>query len=57
LQAGKTEAKARLEELKQAGDESWAALSAALQTSRKKFDEASQSAWEAVKNAVPTIKS
>src|SRR5208283_1990898 len=57
LQAGKTEAKAHIEELKQAGDESWAALSAALQTSRKKFDEASQSAWEALKNSAPTRKS
>ena len=57
LRADKTEAKTHLEELKQAGDESWAALSAALQTSRKKFDEASQSAWEALKNSVPTIKS
>jgi hypothetical protein len=57
LQADKTEAKARFEELKRAGNESWAALSAALETSRKKFEEASQSAWEAVKNSVPTIKS
>ena len=57
LRADTTEAKARLEEFKQGGDESWAALSAALQTSRKKFDEASQSAWEALKNSVPTIKS
>jgi glutathione S-transferase len=57
VRADTTEAKAHLEELKQAGNESWAALSAALQTSRKKFDEASQSAWEALKNSVPTIKS
>jgi hypothetical protein len=57
VRADTTEAKAHLEELKQAGEESWAALSAALQTSRKKFDEASQSAWEALKNSVPTIKS
>jgi hypothetical protein len=57
LRADKTEAKARVEELKQAGDESWAALSAALQTSRKKFDEASHSAWEAIKNSMPTMKS
>ncbi len=57
LQADKTEAKARFEELKRAGNESWTALSAALETSRKKFEEASQSAWEAVKNSVPTIKS
>lgn len=55
MQADKTEAKARFEELKRAGNESWAALSAALETSRKKFEEASQSAWEAVKNSVPTM--
>jgi hypothetical protein len=56
LQADATEAKAQFEKLKQAGDESWSALSGALQTSRKKFDEASHSAWEALKDSVPTIK-
>lgn len=50
------EAKDHIEKLRQVGDESWAALSAALQTSRKKFDEASQSAWESLKNAMPAPK-
>jgi hypothetical protein len=56
LRADATDAKAHIEKLKQAGEESWSALSAALQTSRKKFDEASHSAWEAIKNAAPTMK-
>ena len=56
MRSDTTEAKAHLEKLKQAGGESWATLSAALQTSRKKFDEASQSAWEALKNAAPAKK-
>jgi hypothetical protein len=51
------EAKAHIEKLKHAGDESWTAMSAALQTSRKKFDEASRQAWEALKNAAPKMKS
>jgi hypothetical protein len=57
LRADSTEAKAHLDEFRQAGSESWAAFSAALQISRKKFDEASRSAWEALKNPKPTIKS
>lgn len=46
-----SEAEARLEKLKHRGDESWAALSAALSESRKAFDRASQEAWEALKKA------
>jgi hypothetical protein len=56
LRADTTEAKAHIEKLKQAAGESWSALSAALHTSRKKFDEASQIAWEALKSAAPTPK-
>lgn len=56
MRSDTTDAKAHLEKLKQAGGESWATLSAALQASRKKFDEASQSAWEALKNAAPAMK-
>lgn len=50
------EAKARIEKLKHAGDKAWTALSAALRSSRKLFDEASQSAWEALKSAATTTK-
>ena len=46
-----TEAEARLQKLKQAGGESWAALSAALAESRKGFDQANQRAWDAFKRA------
>ena len=53
LRTDAIEAEAHIEKLKNAGDESWVALSAALQTSRKAFDEASQKAWAAFKNSVP----
>ena len=49
LQASAAEAEARLQKLRQAGGESWAAMSAALADSRKAFDRASQAAWDAVK--------
>lgn len=42
-----TEAEARLQKLKQAGNESWSVLSAALADSRKAFDQASQVARNA----------
>jgi hypothetical protein len=54
MRAEATEAKAHLDRFKQAGDESWSALSAALQTSRKKFDAASKKSWEALKDSPPT---
>jgi hypothetical protein len=41
------EAEARLQKFKQAGGESWTALSAALAESRKAFDRATQQAWDA----------
>jgi len=53
MKADATEAEARLQKLNQAGNESWAALSAALAESRKTFDRANQAAWDAVKRAAP----
>jgi hypothetical protein len=47
------EAEARLQKLKQAGSESWTALSAALAESRKAFDQANQKTWDAFKRAAP----
>jgi DNA repair exonuclease SbcCD ATPase subunit len=49
--ADAAEANARLEKLKQAGNESWTALSGALSESRKAFDQANQKAWDAFKHA------
>jgi hypothetical protein len=48
-----SEAEARLQKLKQAGSESWAALSVALAESRKAFDRANQAALDALKRAGP----
>jgi BMFP domain-containing protein YqiC len=45
------EAEARLQKLKQAGSESWAALSAALAESRKAFDRANEKGWDAFNSA------
>ncbi|MGQ7793818.1 hypothetical protein ACUN0C_15535 [Faunimonas sp. B44] len=53
MKADAAEAEARLRTLKQAGSESWAAMSAALAESRKAFDQANQKAWEALKRATP----
>ncbi len=53
MKADAAEAEARLQKLNQAGNESWAALSAALAESRKTFDRANQAAWDAVKRAAP----
>ena len=47
------EAEARLQKLKQAGSESWAAMSSALAESRKAFDQANQKAWDALMRATP----
>jgi hypothetical protein len=46
-------AEARLQKLKQAGSESWSVLSAALAESRKAFDQANQSAWDALRGGNP----
>ena len=53
MKAEAAEAEARLQKLKQAGSESWTALSAALAESRKAFDQANQKAWDAFKRAAP----
>jgi hypothetical protein len=45
------QAEAQLQKLKQAGGESWAALSAALAVSRTAFDHANQKAWDALRHA------
>src|SRR6478672_11548374 len=53
MKADASEAEARLQKLKQAGGESWMALSAALAESRKAFDRANQAALDAFKRASP----
>ena len=54
MKADAAEAEARLQKLKQAGNESRSALSAALTESRKAFDRANQKAWDALKRAAPS---
>ena len=51
MRADAVEADARLQKLKQAGSESWTALSDALAESRKAFDQANQRAWDAFRRA------
>lgn len=53
IKAGTAQAEAHFQKLKQAGGESWTALSAALAESRKAFDRATQQAWDAFKRAAP----
>jgi hypothetical protein len=53
MKVGAAEADAQFQKLRQAGGESWTALSAALADSRKAFDRATQQAWDAFKRAVP----
>jgi hypothetical protein len=53
MKAQAAEAEAGLQKLKQAGSESWTALSAALAQSRKAFDQANQKAWDSFKHAAP----
>ena len=53
MKADAAEAEARLQKLKQAGSESWAAMSEALAESRKAFDQANQKAWDVLKRATP----
>jgi hypothetical protein len=53
MKSDAAEAEARLQKLKQAGSESWAALSAALAESRKAFDRGNQKAADALKVAAP----
>lgn len=51
MEAEAAEADARLQKAKQAGNESWTALGAALTESRRAFDRANQQAWDALKRA------
>jgi hypothetical protein len=51
LKSDASEAEAHLQKLKQAGSESWSVLSAALSESRKAFDQASQAAWNTLKDS------
>jgi hypothetical protein len=51
MRSDAAEAETRLLKLKQAGGETWAAMSAALAQSRKAFDEANQKAWGALSRA------
>jgi hypothetical protein len=53
MKADAAEAEARMQKLKQAGSESWTALSAALAVSRDAFDQANQKASDAFKRAAP----
>jgi hypothetical protein len=51
MKADAAQAEAHVQTLKQAGKESWTALSAALTESRMAFDRANQQAWDALKRA------
>ncbi|MBR1087893.1 hypothetical protein JQ621_10515 [Bradyrhizobium manausense] len=53
LKSEASETEARLQKLKQAGNESWSVLSAALAESRKSFDQANRAAWSALKDLGP----
>jgi len=53
MKSDASEAEARLQQLKQAGSESWSVLSAALAESRKAFDQANQAAWNALRGSAP----
>ena len=53
MKADASEVEARFKRLKQAGDETWSALGAALAESRKTFDSANKAAWDAFKRAAP----
>jgi septation ring formation regulator EzrA len=53
LRSDASEAEARLQKFKQAGNESWSVLSAALAESRKSFDQASRAAWDALRGSGP----
>jgi hypothetical protein len=53
MKASAAKAEERLQKLREAGGQSWAALSAALCESRNAFDRANQEAWDAFKRAAP----
>lgn len=56
MKAGASEAETSFQALKRAGTESWTAWSAALAESRKAFDRANQSVWDAFKRAASPEK-
>lgn len=51
LKSDASEAEARLQEFKERGNEFWSVLSAALEESRKSFDQASRAAWDALRGS------
>jgi hypothetical protein len=51
MNANAADADAQLQKLRQAGNETWTALSTALAQSRRAFDLANQRAWEALRRA------
>ena len=53
----KAGADVQFERLKEAGDQSWSVISAALAESRKAFDKANHAAWETLKRNPETPKS
>lgn len=57
LKQMKAEADAQLKRVKQAGGQSWSAISASLAESRKTFDRVNQAAWEALKRSSEAPKS
>lgn len=51
MKSDASEAEARLQKVNQAGSESWSVLSTALADSRKAFDQANQSVWDALRGS------
>jgi hypothetical protein len=51
MKSDASEAEARLQKLNQVGSESWSVLSTALAESRKAFDQANQSVWDALRGS------
>jgi len=51
MKSDASEAEARLQKLNQAGSESWSELSTALAESRKAFDQANQTVWDALRGS------
>jgi len=51
MKSDASEAEARLQKLNQAGSESWSVLSTALAESRKAFDQANQTVWDALRGS------
>jgi hypothetical protein len=51
MKSDASEAETRLQKLNQVGSESWSVLSTALAESRKAFDQANQSVWDALRGS------